>query len=337
MKSAVLNLMRVSGAFELMRLMSRRRALILTYHRFSKDDEEGKTSAREFVEQLEYLTSHYQIVPLSRMVEYIKGPGPLPPGLAAITIDDGYADSYDVAYPLLLRYSAPATVFVVTEFSDQRAWIWTDKARYLASEARPQRLTTKIGGRELSLDIGGESSRRQASESINALLKRLPDKVKEDALEQLSQELDVELTGKPPGIFSAITWDQAREMEANGIEIGSHTMTHPILTNIDAERLRRELQGSKSRLEEVLGHRVDQFCYPNGDNDGRVQCEVARAGYRVAVTIVNGLNNRGDDPLTLRRVHTERDLAHFLQGTSGFEEFKGDVRFFRRKLLQPQN
>jgi peptidoglycan/xylan/chitin deacetylase (PgdA/CDA1 family) len=128
-------------------------------------------------------------------------------------------------------------------------------------------------------------------------------------------------------------------MDANGVEIGSHTMTHPILTNISDERLRRELHGSKLRLEEALGRRVDQFCYPNGDNDERVQREVARAGYRVAVTCVGGLNKRGDDPLTLRRIHTERDLAHFLQSTSGFEQLKDGVRKLggRSSLAQPSS
>ncbi|MGH9936390.1 MAG: polysaccharide deacetylase family protein, partial [Blastocatellia bacterium] len=117
--------------------------------------------------------------------------------------------------------------------------------------------------------------------------------------------------------------------DANGVEIGSHTLTHPILTNIGDERLVGELRDSKSRLEEVLGRRVDLFCYPNGDNDERVQHEVARAGYRAAVTVVSGFNQRGDDPLTLRRIHTERDLAHFLQSTSGFEQLKNHVRTLR--------
>jgi peptidoglycan/xylan/chitin deacetylase (PgdA/CDA1 family) len=115
-------------------------------------------------------------------------------------------------------------------------------------------------------------------------------------------------------------------MYANGVEIGSHTLTHPILTNVGDDRLRRELRDSKLQLEEVLGHQVDQFCYPNGDNDDRVQSEVTRAGYRAAVTVVNGLNQRGDDPLSLRRVHTERDFAHFLQSTSGFEQLKKRLR-----------
>ncbi|HKQ77331.1 MAG TPA: polysaccharide deacetylase family protein [Blastocatellia bacterium] len=327
-KQSLLNLMRVTGAFDLMRLISSHRALILTYHRFSADghDDGAKTPARQFAKQLEYLTSHYDVVPLSRMVERITAREPLPSRMAAITIDDGYGDAFEIAYPLLRRYGVSASLFVVTEFADRRAWIWTDKARFLTQQAPPQRITMKIRDNELCLELNGPASRRDASERINSIIKRLPDESKEEAIERLSLALRVEIPRTPPEEFSSVTLEQAREMHANGVEIGSHTLTHPILTNIGDARLQLELSDSKSRLEEILGHRVDLFCYPNGDNDERVRREVSRAGYRAAVTVMNGLNQRGDDPLTLRRVHTERDFAHFLQSTSGFEQLKNHLR-----------
>src|SRR5215475_6402536 len=253
--------MRMSGAFDLMRLISSRRALILTYHRFSADghDDDGKTPALQFAKQLEYLTAHYDVVPLSRMVERITSSAPLPPRLAAVTIDDGYRDAYEVAYPLLRRYGISASLFVVTEFADRRAWIWTDKARFLAQQAPPQRLTMKIQEGELLLELNGEASRRDASERVNSVIKRLPDESKEEAIERLSRALGVAIPQRPPEEFSSVTWNQAREMNANGVEIGSHTLTHPILTNVGDERLRRELSDSKSRLEEILGRQVNQF------------------------------------------------------------------------------
>ncbi|MGH9838075.1 MAG: polysaccharide deacetylase family protein [Blastocatellia bacterium] len=335
-KAAILNLMQASGAFDLMRFAARRQALILTYHRFSEGDEPDRTPARAFVEQLEYLTRHYRIVPLGRLVEHLNSPEPVPPGLAAITIDDGYRDAYEIAYPLLRRYEAPATLFVVAEFADRRCWIWTDKARYLCTRANRQWLTTTINGHESWLELGDEASRRLTALRLNDLLKKLTNDAKEEAIERLARTLGIFVPEAPPEELSPITWDQARELDRNGIEIGSHTMTHPILTNITDDQLRRELYESRLRLEEVLGRRVEQFCYPNGDTDERVQCEVARAGYRVAVTSVNGLNNRGDDPLTLRRVHTEHDLAHFLQSTSGFEQLKNKVRSLRGRPVHPQ-
>jgi len=330
-KQASLNLLRVSGAFDLMRLARRRHALILTYHRFSSGGEgaqgwaAGDTPAKVFAEQLEYVTKRYNLVPLSRLAESIGRRAGAPARLAAITIDDGYRDAYEIAYPLLRRFGAPATLFVPSDFIDRRAWIWTDKARFLTRRAVSQRLAIKIGGQELRLDLGPPSSRRDAAERVNATLKRLPEEIKEEAIERLARALGVALPRTPPDEFSPVAWAEAREMQANGIEIGSHTLTHPILTQVGEERLRSELRESRSRLEEVLKRRVEQFCYPNGDHDERVRREVARAGYRVAVTCVGGLNKRGDDPLTLRRIHAERDLLHFAKSACGFEELKNKM------------
>jgi peptidoglycan/xylan/chitin deacetylase (PgdA/CDA1 family) len=335
-KQASLNLLRVSGAFDLMRLARRRQALILTYHRFSSGGEEAygrapswavdKTPAKIFAEQLEYLTKRYNVVPLSRLAESIGSREQPPPRLAAITIDDGYRDAYEIAYPLLRRFGAPATLFVSSDFIDRRAWIWTDKARFLTRRAVSQRLMIKIGGQELRLDLDNPSSRRAAAERVNATLKRLPEEIKEEAIERLARALGLALPPKAPDEFGPVAWAEAREMQANGIEIGSHTLTHPILTRVGDERLRLELQESRSRLEEVLRRRIEQFCYPNGDYDERVRSEVARAGYSIAVTCVGGLNKKGVDPLALRRIHAERDNAHFAQSVSGFEELKNRAR-----------
>jgi peptidoglycan/xylan/chitin deacetylase (PgdA/CDA1 family) len=333
-KQASLKLLRMSGAFDLMRVAHRRQALILMYHRFSSGGEWAngrpswvdRTPAKVFAEQLEYLTGRYNVVPLSRLAESIGRRERPPARLAAVTIDDGYRDAYEVAYPLLRRFGAPATLFVPTDFIDRRAWIWTDKARFLTRRAVSQRLAIKIGGRETRLDLDDPSSRRDAAERVNKTLKRLPEEIKEEAIERLARALGVALPPKAPDEFSPIAWAEAREMQANGIEIGSHTLTHPILTKVSDERLRSELQESRSRLEEVLRRRVEQFCYPNGDHDERVRSEAARAGYKIGVTCVAGLNKRGDDPLTLRRIHAERDLAHFAKSACGLNELKSKMR-----------
>src|SRR5262245_43814041 len=144
MKQAALNLMRVAGAFSMLRLINRGRALILTYHRFSEQEDGVNTSASAFAEQLDFLAAHYRVVPLAELVEQLNGPGAKSSRLAAITIDDGYRDAYEIAYPLLRRAGLPATVFVVTEFLEGRLWLWTDKLRYLALSAPEQELLATI-------------------------------------------------------------------------------------------------------------------------------------------------------------------------------------------------
>src|SRR5262249_9828522 len=159
---------------------------------------------------------------------------------AAITIDDGYRDAYEIAFPILRKHCAPATVFVVTEFVEGAAWLWTGKPRYLTALADPQRIEVAIEGCYLCLKLKGVATRHPAAERINAALKTLPEKARDAALERLAFELGVNLPERPPGEYSAINWRQAREMADAGVEIGSHTLTHPILTGLGDDRLREE-------------------------------------------------------------------------------------------------
>src|SRR5262245_61997128 len=228
MKGSVLNLLYGAGAFAPFRWASRGQALILTYHRFSELEGEVPISARAFAEQTQYLKAHYTLVPLSRLAECLRK-RELPPRLAAITIDDGYRDAYEIAFPILRENRAPATVFVVTEFVEGAAWLWTDKTRYLTAAASGRAFEIGIEGRNLRLELNGAASRAVAGGLINAALKPLSEEAREALIDRLAFELGVKPPERPPADFGAINWRQAREMADAGVEIGSHTLTHPIL------------------------------------------------------------------------------------------------------------
>src|SRR5215510_2506872 len=147
MKGSVLNLLRRSGAFAPFRWAHRGQALILTYHRFSEGGDGERISARVFSEQVKYLAAHYTLVPLSQLADCLRR-REIPPSLAAITIDDGYRDAYEIAFPILRKHCAPATVFVVTEFVEGTTWLWTDKARYLTARAESRADEVEGEGRQ---------------------------------------------------------------------------------------------------------------------------------------------------------------------------------------------
>jgi peptidoglycan/xylan/chitin deacetylase (PgdA/CDA1 family) len=331
-KQAVLQLMRASGVFATCRRACRGKILILTYHRFSARPARGALPAAAFGEQLEYLRAHYTIVPLSAVERHLTEGHELPRAPVVITIDDGYDDAYEVAFPLLRRHRAPATLFAATDFVDHKGWLWPDKTRFIVSHTVDSRVSVEVAGRFVDAQLTGADSRLDAADRINAALKRLPDGDKEDALATIASRLRVQLPASAPAGCRPLTWNQAREMVAAGMEIGSHTVTHPILPRLPVDQVARELQQSRGRLEEVLGREVTSFCYPNGDYNTRVRDEAARAGYRVAVTTEAGLNDRSSDPLALRRIHTDHDLTHFIQSTSGFDALKQRLRNTRHSL-----
>ena len=321
MKQALLNLMLRTGVFTPFRLAHRSQALILCYHRFSQQAEIRKTPASLLAENVDYLQQHYTLVPLSEIATRLGG-GKSLRGLAAITIDDGYADAYNIAFPILQQYRAPATLFVMTDFLSRKAWLWTDKLRYIALETSARELLVTLNGRPHRAQLNGRYSRFVAADQVNEKLKVLPDEVKDQAIEQIAEQHGVTLPPLPPEEFSAITWEQARALDASGVEIESHTVTHPILTQVDTQRLGFEMSESRRQLAAQLGRDVRLFCYPDGAYDARVRAAAAQSGYTCAVTTRHGLNDAESDLLTLRRVHGEADHAHFVQATSGFEAFK---------------
>ncbi len=329
MKRTALNLLQIAGAFAPFQWAHRRQPLILTYHRIGADDGATGISAKAFADQVEYLRANYVITPLSRLAELLLEGREIPSRLAAITIDDGYRDAYEVAYPILKKHRAPATLFVVTEFVEGNGWLWTDKARYLTALARSRTFEFAIEGGQflrLRLELSNETTRRNASGRINAALKTLSEAARDATLARLANELDVRLPERPPSAYSAINWRQAREMSDGTVEIGSHTLTHPILTSLSDDRLRDEVSQSRSRLEAEIGRKVETFCYPNGNYDLRAQREVARAGYQCAVTTEIGLNSAREHPLALRRIHGEHDLARFVRSVSGFDQVVNRLR-----------
>src|SRR5262245_26133765 len=209
MKRSALNLLRIAGAFAPFRWAHRDQALILTYHRFSERVGGSPIPARAFAEQLEYLAKHYTLVTLSRLADCLRE-GESPTNLAAITIDDGYRDAYEIAFPILRKHRAPATVFVVTEFVEGTTWLWNDIPRYLTAMAAPQAFEIGIEGHKLRLELSSAASRAVAAHAFNAALKPLPEEARDAAIERAAFELGVNLPERPPVEYGAINWRQAR-------------------------------------------------------------------------------------------------------------------------------
>lgn len=116
---------------------------------------------------------------------------------------------------------------------------------------------------------------------------------------------------------------QLRQLETLGFEIGSHTRSHARLTEVDAERLRDEVQGSRQRLEDALGHEVRHFAYPFGLLDDGVRRAVVDAGYDSACSTRSGFNRAGEDRFLLRRID--------VFGTDRLWQFRQKLRFGRNE------
>jgi peptidoglycan/xylan/chitin deacetylase (PgdA/CDA1 family) len=254
--------------------------------------------------QCEHIRRHYHPVSLTDVAESLRGGTPLPANAVAVTVDDGYRDFVTEAHPVFRAYNIPTAVFVVTDFLDGARWLWHDAVAYALAQTRR---------RDLSIDRVAFCER----------LKNVPVPERERAVASLLLQLEVELPRRPPDDYAPMTWDDARRIAADGVEIGVHTKSHPILSQVqDRDRLREEIVAPKARVESELGRPARHFCYPNGrrqDSTPEVVDPVRTTGYLTAVTTERGINFAGTTPFLLRRLGAEPDnpMPYFAELLAG--------------------
>jgi len=238
-----------------------------------------------FERQIRLLKHRYHLVGLSEGISRLAGPGGDRP-LAAITLDDGFADNYQFAWPVLARNQAPATIFLATDFVNAQRAPWPTRLWDIVNaigKARPGRTR---------LDAGALYRNYQQA------LRVLPADTRFEELDRIIAEH--RLTHLP--VRKALSWEQVREMNSTGIEFGSHTVFHGLLPFLDAAEVEFELANSKRKIEEVLQTGCDYFAYPNGDHNSGVASQTRRLGYRAALTQDFGANNGATDVFHMKRI-----------------------------------
>jgi peptidoglycan/xylan/chitin deacetylase (PgdA/CDA1 family) len=250
------------------------------------------TGRRGFERQLALLARAANVVRLSDALERMAGGQPLPARSVALTFDDGYRDNLDVAVPALARHGLPATFYLVPRFLDGElgAW-WEDLAAAFRHATAPE--VTWDGIRH---PLGDPAERAQAQERIALQLKTLSARSREQAVAEIAHRIVPDGTVERP-LF--MDWDGARALLAAGHDVGSHSMTHAILSREDEASQTEELAESRGRLTSRLGAPVDSVAYPNGhreDYDETTLRLVREIGYKGAVTTTPGVARR-DQPL----------------------------------------
>lgn len=264
----------------------------------------GVTGENEgaFAAQLRYLARHFSIVPLEDMIGRLQRRGRPTPNEIALTFDDGLRNNFTIVYPMLRELRAPATFFVCPSLVEGGRWQWNHEVR-----CRLQSMNDS-GLREFSRQL---SIPAQSVEGIVSWMKGLGGAERNRAQEALRM-----VTGhfvpspEQREAYDVMCWDDLRELDPALITIGSHTLTHPILTALEAPQLELELRESRRILERNLGRRVEHFCYPNGSYDSRVYQTVKRH-YSAAVTTESGLVRPGEthDPHRLPRIPGAESVA----------------------------
>ncbi len=318
--------LRWSGATELMRVLPARDSLlVLNYHRIGNpaDDifDPGVFSAtpEELESQVSYLKRRVDVVTLDEALAIIDGSAREPKKRCRVllTFDDGYLDNYQAAFPILRSHGVQGVFFLATDLVGSTCVPWWDEIAFLLRTARTRRFSLQYpASLEVDLDRDGFTDslrgvihlfRRPENQDTTGFLRNLAQKTQSDAVPSCARRF--------------LSWDEAREMLAGGMAIGSHTQSHHVLSQLSSEKQADELIRSRTVLRDKLGITAEALAYPVGVPSSFTEAtrNIARdAGYRAAFSYYGGKNLAGAISAydVKRNVVDSQSLTRFVVQTS---------------------
>jgi peptidoglycan/xylan/chitin deacetylase (PgdA/CDA1 family) len=301
--------------------------LVLGYHRVMRIDDPDNypfdlelisATPEQFEAQMRLLRERFSPVSVGEIADRLESGRRLPPRAVLVTFDDGFSDNYEYAYPILCKHRIPACIFVSTDLIGADSTFWFDYVAYALMRAPVN--SVKLPGARRSLpEAPDPASRRRAIDEVQRKLKNIKDEELRAFIEALEASSHTKVDESVRGLSRPLTWEQIREMAAGGIDFGSHGATHALLSQVPVDRLDYEIRGSKERLEQELGRRVDAISYPVGGpaafSEDVIE-SVRTSDYRLGFTYVVGANRlSGLDRFRLQRQHVERPVSiEFFEG-----------------------
>jgi peptidoglycan/xylan/chitin deacetylase (PgdA/CDA1 family) len=276
------------------------RLTVLMYHRVlpGPDPLTGEVDAQHFDSQMRALREFFTVLPLAEAVDRLAA-GTLPSRAVAITFDDGYADNASIAVPILQAHGLHGTFFVADGYLNGGR-MFNDTVIEAVRRTQKPVLDLQLPGLTAVLPVGSIAEKRQALSRILGYVKYLgpPDRLQ--AVERIAALADA-----PLATDLMMTEEQVRVLARAGMDVGGHTVHHPILNSIDVETARREIEVNRSTLSAITGKAVRLFAYPNGvpgKDYAYVHTQLVRAaGYTAALTTSWGAAATGCDLYQLPR------------------------------------
>ncbi len=314
----------------LRRIRETRLGVILLYHRVAGAEVDPwalAVSPRHFAEHMEVLARRGRPLGLADLAAGVRD-GTRPrrgrrPAVA-VTFDDGYADNLFEALPVLERHEIPATVFLASgAIGRDREFWWDELARLLLHPGPlPAALRLAVAGETIEWTLGDPGPyddaawRRVASWRATdpppterhslylALWRRLrvlDEAERERVLDDLAAFAGAGRAARPSH-RPLSTAEAAALARAPLVEIGAHTVTHPLLSALPPASQRVEILASKAWCEALAGRPVTSFAYPFGNYTAETVAAVRDAGFARACSTEADLVRSGADPFELPRV-----------------------------------
>jgi len=275
------------------------RLCILNYHRVLKSADPllaAEPDVAAFRWQMKMLADCFNVLPLDQALAAL-AEDRIPPRAVCITFDDGYRSTHDLALPILREFGFPATVFVTTGYVGSGS-MWNDRILESLRTLEAEQLDLSDAGLG-SYPVGTLAERRETLALLTERAKYLAPDLRQELVERLDR-----LAGTRES-DPMLTDQMIHTMAAQGVEIGAHTISHPILAKLNDESARFEIAESKRQLEAITGKPVRYFAYPNGkpgiDFHERHMAMARDAGFEAAFSTAMGAAGNHHDRFALPR------------------------------------
>lgn len=298
------------------------------YHRFNLNQEDGKVSTATLEKQLCELKKTFHVVSISEFVERKQQIQTQGKNIVMITIDDGYADFYEHAFPVFKKYAVPATIYITTDFVNNNIWLWPDKIHYILKHTGELSADLSFIKSDFVFELKTAENKQYAFDFLNGQCLLLPTDGRNELIQQLADVLSVRIPEKPTSDYAPMTWDHVRELAENNIEIGAHTCTHPVMSKLVSDELHEEVTRSKAEIEQAIGRSINSFCYPNGtpaDYNEIVKAEVEKAGFSHAVAAFHDASG-WQDLYEIRRHGVGESMHGFRKVIHGIEYLSDQLK-----------
>ncbi|MCW8931857.1 MAG: polysaccharide deacetylase family protein [Gammaproteobacteria bacterium] len=315
-KSRIVRFFCEFGGYKVAHKLTRNQPKIMMMHRFSEEPKAGYIDRKILRQQIAILKRDFNVIAFSELIKCLKNKENPPENSIVLTVDDGYMDMYSFAFEEFNRAGLPVTLFVTTGFIDGKCWLWPDRVSMLL----------KLASSDVEVNFFKEnkilpSGLYSSWQAINNYLLPLSLTEKNHWIDQCAEKNNILLPKEVPDEYAPLTWTQIQELSESNVEIGAHTVNHPILSAERLSDVEFELVESKRRLESMINKAVSSFCYPNGqldDFNSETEAMVEKANYQAAV-MANCDCLSMDNPFALPRFAIGDDMYQFKKSVYGVQ------------------
>lgn len=283
------------GIYALSRSLHRHSVAVLCYHGVVAEIRALKNpliflvvDAVEFSRQLEYLRENFTPISASELYDCLVGNRAWPKNPVLVTFDDGYRNNVTIAAPILLRMGIPAVFHLTTGYLGSNAILWTTEVRLRVMDWPEPQIVCELGRYELGPQGNDRERRLRVANELAERCKRASPETREEVLALLRSKTEAVPSLYDPEAHAFMDWAEARWLAAQGFELGSHTVSHPILTSLKSESVEAELRASRQAIESETGTSCRFLAYPNGgraDYSAEIMRQAEQAGYQLAFSV----------------------------------------------------